>query len=59
MFPSISDQPHASFAAIGGKRLHEVLAFYLPDQAREHPKREPIARSLSAGPGSSDKIEWS
>jgi hypothetical protein len=51
MFPSTSDQPHASFAAIAGEQLHEVLAFYLPDRAREHPQREPDCPQLERRPG--------
>ena len=48
---NVRSTPHASFADIAARRLHEVLAFYLPDRAREHPPREPDCPQLERRPG--------
>jgi len=58
MVPSTSDQSHASFAAIVAGGCTKFLLFIplIGQENIRHASR--IARSLSAGPASSDKIEW-
>jgi hypothetical protein len=58
MIPSTSDQPHASLAAIvaGGCTKFLLFICLIGQENIRHAIR--IARSLSAGPGPSDKIEW-
>jgi hypothetical protein len=58
MIPSTSDQPHASFAAIAAGSCTKFLLFIplIGQENIRHANR--IARSLSAGPVPSDKIEW-
>jgi hypothetical protein len=58
MIASTSGQPHASFATIAAAGCTKFLLFIclIGQENIRHANR--IARRLSAGPGSSDKIEW-